>query len=39
MGGQDEFYPGATRKASNPSLIHVEQGLVNLHSNELNFLP
>ena len=31
-------YPGATRKASNPPLIHVELGLVNLHSRELNFL-
>src|SRR6266403_791678 len=29
----------AARKTSNPRLIHVEQGLVNLHSNELNFLP
>jgi hypothetical protein len=32
-------YLGATRKASNPSSIHVELGIVNLHSSELNFLP
>jgi hypothetical protein len=32
-------YLGATRKVSNPSSIHVELGIVNLHSSELNFLP
>jgi hypothetical protein len=32
-------YLGATRKASNPSSIHVELGIVNLHSSELNYLP
>jgi hypothetical protein len=32
-------YLGATRKASNPSSIHVELGIVNLDSSELNFLP
>ena len=29
---------GATRKASEPSPIHVEPGIVNLHNSELNFL-
>jgi integrase/recombinase XerD len=29
----------ATRKTSNPSSIHVELDIVNLHSSELNFLP
>jgi hypothetical protein len=32
-------YLGAARKVSNPSLIHVELGIVNLHNSELNFLP
>jgi len=32
-------HSGATRKASNPPLIHVELGVVNLHSSELKSLP
>jgi len=32
-------YPGATRKASNPPLIHGELAVVNLRRTELNFLP
>jgi len=30
-------YPGATRKTSNPPLIHVELGLINLHRGKLDF--
>jgi hypothetical protein len=32
-------YPGTTREASDPSSIHVELGIVDLDSSELNLLP
>jgi hypothetical protein len=37
--GRFADYLGTTREASDPSLIHVELGIVDLDSSELNFLP
>ncbi|MEA2264332.1 MAG: hypothetical protein QOJ51_7157 [Acidobacteriaceae bacterium] len=41
LDGTPPLYPalGATRKASGPSSIRVELGIVDLDSSELKFLP